>query len=78
VVVAIPAEQVPGLLDAAVESGVRAAVILSSGFGEAGPVGQARQATLERLVAERGLLICGPNCYGVFNLRDGVATFSEG
>ena len=76
VVVAIPAEQVPGLLEAAVESGVRAAVILSSGFGEAGPVGKARQATLERLAAERGLLICGPNCYGVFNLRDGVATFS--
>jgi acetyltransferase len=76
VVVAIPAEQVPGLLEAAVESGVRAAVILSSGFGEAGPVGKARQATLERLAAEQGLLICGPNCYGVFNLREGVATFS--
>jgi acetate---CoA ligase (ADP-forming) len=63
VVVGIPAEQVPPILSAAVDSGVRAAVVLSSGFAEAGPAGQARQAALERLAAERGLLICGPNCY---------------
>src|SRR5512145_1405977 len=49
VVVAIPAEQVPPVLTAAVDGGVRAAVVLSSGFGEAGPAGRARQAALERL-----------------------------
>src|SRR3989449_9112033 len=76
VVVAIPAEQVPAILAAAVDSGVRGAVVLSSGFAEAGPVGQQRQAELERLAADRGLLICGPNCYGVFNIRLGAATFS--
>ena len=75
-VVAIPAEQVPAILTAAVDRGVRGAVVLSSGFGEAGPAGQARQATIERLAAERGLLVCGPNCYGVFNIRLGAATFS--
>ena len=32
VVVAIPAEQVPPVLTAAVDSGVRAAIVLSSGF----------------------------------------------
>jgi acetyltransferase len=76
VVVAIPAEQVPAVLTAAVERGVRGAVVLSSGFAEAGPAGQARQAILERLAAERGLLVCGPNCYGVFNIRLASATFS--
>jgi acetyltransferase len=76
VVVAIPAEQVPAVLTAAVERGVRGAVVLSSGFAEAGADGQARQALLERLAAERGLLVCGPNCYGVFNIRLGSATFS--
>src|SRR3989441_1866671 len=76
VVVAIPAEQVPAVLAAAAESGVRGAVVLSSGFAEAGPVGQTRQAELERLAADRGLLICGPNCYGVFNIRLGATTFS--
>src|SRR6266478_9292352 len=48
VVVAIPADQVPAVLAAAAESGVRGAVVLSSGFAEAGPVGQTRQAELER------------------------------
>jgi acetate---CoA ligase (ADP-forming) len=76
VVVAIPAEQVPEVLRAAVAAGVRAAVILSSGFAEAGAEGQARQAELECLAAEHGLLICGPNCYGVFNIRLGASTFS--
>src|SRR5215467_12978606 len=76
VVVAIPAEQVPAVLTAAVSAGVRAAVVLSSGFAEAGPAGQKRQADLERLAADHGLLICGPNCYGVFNIPLGAATFS--
>jgi len=76
VVVAIPAEHVPGVLTAAADSGVRGAVVLSSGFGEAGAAGRERQAALERLARDRGLLICGPNCYGVFNLRLGSATYS--
>ncbi|HEV8438081.1 MAG TPA: acetate--CoA ligase family protein [Methylomirabilota bacterium] len=76
VVVAVPAEQVPGILAAAADRGVRGAVILSSGFGEAGPAGRQRQDALERLAADRGLLVCGPNCYGVFNIRLGSATFS--
>jgi acetate---CoA ligase (ADP-forming) len=76
VVVAIPADQVPGVLSAAVTAGVRGAVVLSSGFAEAGPEGQRRQAELERLATDNGLLICGPNCYGVFNIRLGAATFS--
>ena len=76
VVVAIPAAGVPALLETAVAGGVRAAIILSSGFAEAGPAGRERQATLERLADEQGLLICGPNCYGVLNVRQGSATFS--
>jgi acetate---CoA ligase (ADP-forming) len=76
VVVAIPAEHVPGVLRAAVAAGVRGAVVLSSGFAEAGPEGQRRQSELERLASDHGLLICGPNCYGVFNIRLGAATFS--
>ena len=75
IVIAIPGADVPALLATAAERGVRGAVILSSGFGEAGPGGRERQAALERL-AERGLLICGPNCYGVLNVRLGSAAFS--
>jgi acetyltransferase len=76
VVVAIPAAEVPGVLTAAAERGVRGAIVLSSGFAEAGPVGRDRQIALERLATERGLLICGPNCYGVLNVALGAAAFS--
>jgi acetyltransferase len=76
VVVAIPAAEVPAVLAQAAARGVRGAVVLSSGFGEARGHGRARQEALERLAAERGLLICGPNCYGVLNVRRGAATFS--
>src|SRR6185436_16758541 len=76
VVVAIPGAEVPALLATAVDHGARAAVILSSGFAEGGAAGRERQAARERLTAERGLLICGPNCYGVFNVGTGAATFS--
>ena len=69
-VVAIPARNVPDLLKSAVDTGVAAAVVLSSGFAEAGPDGQSRQAQLEALSEERSLLICGPNCWGVFNVLD--------
>src|SRR5262245_56722924 len=76
VVVAIPAEHVPAILATAAERGVRGAVVLSSGFGEAGALGRERQTAIERLAAERGLLVCGPNCYGVFIIRLGAAAFS--
>jgi acyl-CoA synthetase (NDP forming) len=76
VVVAIPAADVPGVLATAAGRGVRGAIVLSSGFAEAGQVGRDRQIALERLAAERGLLICGPNCYGVLNVALGSATFS--
>lgn len=76
VVIAIPAEHVPAILATAAARGVRGAVVLSSGFGEADALGRERQAAIERLCAERGLLVCGPNCYGVFNIRLGAATFS--
>src|SRR3989454_3598358 len=75
IVIAIPGADVPALLATAAERGVRGAVILSSGFGEAGPGGRERQAALQR-PAERGPLICGPNCYGVLNVRLGSAAFS--
>ena len=76
VVVAIPAADVPPVLADAAKRGVRGAVVLSSGFGEAGAGGRERQAMLEGLARDHGLLICGPNCYGVFNIRLGAATFS--
>lgn len=77
VVLAIPGRQVPELLESAVNAGVRAAVVFSSGFAEIGPEGQKRQAKLEALSEERNLLICGPNCYGVLNAFGHAPLFSS-
>jgi acetyltransferase len=38
-----PAHTLPGLIAEAGAAGLRAAVVLSSGFGEAGPAGEALQ-----------------------------------
>ena len=76
VAVLLGAEKVLPILETAAAVGVPAAWVLASGFAEAGPEGQARQATLARFAQESGLKICGPNCIGVANLVDGVATYS--
>jgi acetyltransferase len=64
-VIITPAPTVPGLVRECVQAGVKAAVILSAGFGEEGGGG----ARLERQVlaeARRGAIrIIGPNCLGV-------------
>ncbi|MPZ77283.1 MAG: hypothetical protein GEU77_12245 [Deltaproteobacteria bacterium] len=77
VVLAVPNRHVPDLLDSAADAGVRAAVVFSAGFGEIGEEGKQRQARLETLSQERGLLICGPNCYGVFNVFGKAPLFAS-
>ncbi|MGQ9584541.1 MAG: acetate--CoA ligase family protein [Anaerolineae bacterium] len=76
VAVLLGADRVLPTLQAAVEVGARAAWVLASGFAEAGPEGKALQASLTRFAQETGLLVCGPNCIGVANLVDRVATYS--
>jgi acetyltransferase len=51
VVIATPPATVPDIIEACGQHGVQAAVIISAGFAEAGPAGQA----LERDVLERAL-----------------------
>ena len=75
VVVAIPGNGVAEALEDAFAAGTRAAVVFSSGFGEGGSAHADRVGRLRDLVAQ-GMLICGPNCYGLLNARTGIAAFS--
>jgi acyl-CoA synthetase (NDP forming) len=77
VLLAVPNRHVPDLLESAASAGVRAGIVFSAGFGEVGGEGRERQARLERLSAERGFLICGPNCYGVLNVHARAPMFSS-
>jgi acetyl coenzyme A synthetase (ADP forming)-like protein len=78
-VIVVPAEHVPGIVEEAGDAGVRAAVVISSGFAETGPEGARAQTELVRTAHSHGLRIVGPNCIGVINTADEVrlnATFA--
>jgi acetyltransferase len=73
-VVAVAADAACDVLEQARKHGVGAAVVLSAGFGEGGH-GQNRVQRLNALSAG-GMALCGPNCFGVLNIKDKVATYS--
>jgi acetate---CoA ligase (ADP-forming) len=77
-VILVPAAHVVETLAQCGDRGIRAAVVISSGFAEeSNEAARARDGKL-RAVAERfGMLICGPNSEGIVNpLKPLVATFS--
>lgn len=53
--------------------GVKTAIVLTSGFREAGAEGAARQKALVDIVRESPIRLLGPNCLGVVNERAGYA-----
>jgi acetyltransferase len=78
-VIATPPPTVPDLVEQCGRAGVRAAVVITSGFSEAGPAG----AKLERAVLENArrhrLRLVGPNCLGLIRPALGLnATFARG
>ena len=79
VVIATPPQTVPDIIEDCGKHGVKAAVIITAGFGETGADGQA----LERAVLENanryGIRLIGPNCLGVMRPSIGLnATFNKG
>jgi acetate---CoA ligase (ADP-forming) len=77
-VVVVPAAYVAPTLEECGSKGVRAAVIISSGFAEEhGEAAQARDRALREVIARYGIVVCGPNSEGIVNpLKPLVATFS--
>ena len=77
-VIVTPAATVPEIVSECVESGVRAAVIISSGFREHGAEGAALEQEILRRIQGTQLRVIGPNCLGVMNPLTGLnATFSQ-
>ena len=76
-VIAVGADHVPGVVRQCAARGVRGAVVMSSGFGEAGPAGVQRQAALTAEAKTLGVRLVGPNAQGIANFRTGaVLNFS--
>ncbi|SDS48288.1 Acyl-CoA synthetase (NDP forming) [Brevibacterium sandarakinum] len=73
-----PADVTVSALDDAADAGARAAVIVSQGWAEEGPVGAVRQEELVAKARSRGMTLLGPNHIGFANLWDRVAPCSLG
>ena len=66
-VVMVPARMVPHAVQECGERGVRGAVVITGGFSEAGPEGQALQQQTAEAAKRLGMRLVGPNCQGVNN-----------
>jgi acetyltransferase len=66
-VIVVPAPTVPQIMEECVEKGVKAAIIVSAGFAETGPEGQALQEKVLRIAEKGGIKFVGPNCNGVWS-----------
>lgn len=78
-VIIVPAAAVLDVVRDAVAKHVRAIVVISAGFAEAGEEGRAREQELLHLVRDAGVRMIGPNCMGLLNTDAAVAlnaTFS--
>jgi len=77
-VILVPAAHVVETLEQCGGRGVRAAVVISSGFAEeSNEAARARDLELGRIADRHGIVVCGPNSEGIVNpLRPLVATFS--
>ncbi|GAB3280941.1 bifunctional acetate--CoA ligase family protein/GNAT family N-acetyltransferase [Parahaliea aestuarii] len=78
VVMAIPAERIPGVMHQCVEARVGGVVVISAGFGEVGPLGRQLQDEIVELARAANIPLVGPNCLGVMRPRLGLnATFAH-
>lgn len=72
-VVAVRADMVVDVVEECAQKGVHGLVVVSSGFGEAGPEGRERQDELVRTARAAGMRVIGPNCLGVANTDPAVS-----
>lgn len=78
-VVVVPAPEVLEVARQCAEKGVHGLIVISAGFAETGPDGNAAERELLALARNNGMRIIGPNCLGVVNTAANVhmnATFA--
>lgn len=73
VLIAVPSKNVMPVLRESSQAGIKAAIILTSGFSEIGSKGQKMQQEITKLAYDKRMLICGPNSQGIFNGINGMS-----
>ncbi len=79
-IIAVPAPEVPAVIEDCASIGVYGAVIVSDGFAELGAKGKAQQAAILATARRAGMRLVGPNCLGIVNANEAVrmnGTFAE-
>jgi acyl-CoA synthetase (NDP forming) len=78
-IIALPASEVPRVLEECGAAGIRNALVLSAGFREIGAAGEALQEELDAALRRSRVRVVGPNCIGMLNLgRRVFAGFGAG
>ncbi len=72
-VIATPAGAVLDVARDCAQHGVRALVVVSAGFAEAGQEGEALQRELLQVARRGGMRVVGPNSFGIIDTREGVS-----
>ena len=76
-IIAVAGEDAVAAVAACAKRGVKAAIVMASGFGEIGPRGRAAQEAMLASAQAAGMRLIGPNAQGVANFSNGaVLNFS--
>ena len=67
VVIAVPREHVPAIVDECADHGVGCCIIITAGFGEIDQTGAEVQQTMVETARAAGMRLIGPNCLGLLN-----------
>jgi len=77
-VIIVPAAAVPSVLDQCGLKGIKAAVVISAGFKEAGREGYRLELELEEMARRHNMRVLGPNCLGLADTSTPLnATFAR-
>jgi len=78
-IIAVPSQHVIDAAHQCARKGVRALIVISSGFAEIGEAGYGRQRELVQICRRTGMRLIGPNCMGLVNTNPKIrlnATFA--
>ncbi len=66
-IVGIAPKHILPVLEECAAKGVKAVIVVSTGFGEVGPEGKALERDMVAIARKTGMRIMGPNCMGLFS-----------
>ncbi|OFI38998.1 GNAT family N-acetyltransferase [Arthrobacter sp. SW1] len=72
-VIAVPAEEVPKVVDECAAAGVKGLVVATAGYADDGERGLQRQQELVRQARAHGMRVIGPESLGIINTHPGIA-----